>query len=159
MIPSLIAIAGAPWDVLPAGIHKATLEDVRVVFATNARRRELFDGLSQALMQLRFAGCPEVFLDGSYVTSKPHPGDFDACWNPSGVDYAKLDRVFLDFKNGRAAQKAAFKGEFFPSSMTCTDVGNSFLEFFKLERHTGEQKGIVSIALLADPFLMRKALP
>lgn len=159
MIPSLTALAGAPWDVLPPGVHASDLDEVKAVFATNARRRDLFDGLVKALMRLKLAGCRTVYLDGSYVTGKPNPGDFDACWDPAGVDQAKLDSVFLDFKNNRAAQKAAFKGEFFPSSMLCSDVRCAFLEFFQLERFTGEQKGIVSISLLADPFLLRKVQP
>lgn len=105
------------------------------------------------------AGCPTVYLDGSYVTGKPKPGDFDACWDPTGVDPGKLDPVFLQFANGRAEQKVAFKGEFFPSSMMCVDVGRAFVDFFQLDRFTGKQKGIVSISLSADPILSGKELP
>jgi hypothetical protein len=159
MIPQLITIEGTPWNVLPPGVHNGSFEEVKETFATNAWRRDLFDGLVDASIRLYQAGCRIVYLDGSYVTGKPHPGDFDACWDPTGVDLAKLDCVFLDFKNGRAAQKAAFKGEFFPSATMCADVGRTFLEFFQLERFTGKQKGIVSISLLADPFLLRKVLP
>jgi len=90
------------------------------------------------------------------VTGKPRPADFDSCWDPSGVDIAKLDPVFLLFENGRAAQKAAFKGEFFPSSMMCKDVGQTFVDFFQLDRFTGKQKGIISIPLSVDPLLSRK---
>lgn len=159
MIPPLITLTGAAWDVLPPGVHPASLDEVHAAFATNARRSDLFEGLIEALMRLKFAGCRTVYLDGSYVTGKPHPGDFDVCWDPTGVDRAKLDSVFLDFRNGRAAQKAAFKGEFFPSAMTCADVGRTFLDFFQLDRFTGKQKGIVSISLSADPVLLRKVQP
>ncbi len=114
MIPSLVHIQGSPWPVLPPGIYPAGLAEVATSFATNPWRRELFDGLAEALRRLRHAGCPTVFLDGSYVTGKPKPGDFDACWDPLGVDPGKLDPLFLQFANGRSAQKAAFKGEFSP---------------------------------------------
>ncbi|WP_258602269.1 DUF6932 family protein [Mesorhizobium sp. AR10] len=114
MIPALVPLSGSPWAVLPPGAHAASLKDVAAAFATNAWRRELFDGLVLASGKLRLAGCPAIYLDGSYVTGKPRPGDFDACWDPTGVDAAKLDPVFLEFANGRAAQKAAFKGEFHP---------------------------------------------
>ena len=97
-----------------------------------------------------------INYDGSYVTGKPRPGDFDACWDPTGVVLAKLDPVFLEFANGRAAQKAAFKGEFFPSSMMCVDVGQAFVDFFQMDRFTGKQKGIISIPLSADPLLSGK---
>lgn len=159
MIPPLIALAGVPWDVLPPGVHEASLGEVRATFATNSRRSDLFDGLVGALVRLRHAGCRTAYIDGSYVTGKPHPNDFDVCWDPTGVDPAMLDRVFLDFSHDRAAQKAAFKGEFFPSAMMCADVGQTFLNFFQLERFTGKPKGIVSISLLADPFLLQKVQP
>lgn len=159
MIPALVSLPGSPWTVLPPGEHAASLENVATAFATNAWRRELFDGLVLASGKLRFAGCTAIYLDGSFVTGKPKPGDFDACWDPLGVDPAKLDPVFLEFGNGRAAQKAAFKGEFFPSTMLCADVGRAFVDFFQLDRFTGKQKGIISISLSADPLLLGKVQP
>ena len=159
MVPALIALSGSPWTVLPAGIHSASLQEVAHIFARNAWRRELCDGLIFASGKLRAAGCPTIYLDGSFVTSKPRPGDFDACWDPQGVDPAKLDLLFLDFSNGRAAQKAAFKGEFFPSSMMCADVGQTFVDFFQVDRFTGKQKGIIVISLSADPLLSGKVQP
>lgn len=156
MIPALVSLPGSPWPVLPPGIHPAGLADVSAAFATNVWRRDLYNGLVDACGRLHRAGCPTVYLDGSYVSGKPRPGDFDACWDPNGVDPTKLDSVFLEFANGRAAQKAAFRGEFFPSSMLCADVGKSFVEFFQRDRFTGKQKGIIAIPLTADPLLSRK---
>jgi hypothetical protein len=159
MIPELTSLPGCPWPVLPPGIHQAGLAEVAVIFAINPRRRELFDGFVDASRKLLKAGCQTVYLDGSYVSGKPTPGDFDACWDPTGVDPAKLDPVFLQFENGRAAQKAAFKGEFFPSSMICADVGRGFIEFFQQDRFTGKEKGIISIPLPTDPILSGKVQP
>lgn len=159
MIPALIMLPGSPWLVLPPGVHQAGLDDVATTFATNAWRRELFHGLVDASSRLRVAGCQTVYLDGSYISGKPKPGDFDACWDPVGVDPGRLDPVFLQFANGREAQKTAFKGEFFPSSMMCADVGQTFLDFFQLDRFTGKHKGIISISLSADPLLSRKVQP
>lgn len=156
MLPALIPLPGAPWSVLPPGAHEASLEAVAAAFATNTWRRHLFDGLVLASGKLHQAGCQTVYLDGSYVTGKPMPGDFDACWDPTGVDPTKLDPVFLQFANGRAAQKAAFKGEFFPSSMMCMDVGRAFVDFFQMDRFTGKQKGIISVSLSGDPLLSGK---
>lgn len=159
MIPALVRLVGSPWAVLPPGIHHAGLYDIENAFAANAWRSDLFGGLVKAAGRLRSAGCPTVYLDGSYVTGNPQPRDFDACWDPTGVDVSKLDPVFLNFENGRAAQKAAFKGEFFPSSMICTDVGQAFVEFFQLDRFTGKQKGIISVSLPTDPVLLGKGPP
>ncbi|PIW27256.1 MAG: hypothetical protein COW30_11100 [Rhodospirillales bacterium CG15_BIG_FIL_POST_REV_8_21_14_020_66_15] len=159
MIPALIPLSGSPWPVLPPGIHQASLDEVAAAFATNPWRRSLYEGLVDASGRLLRAGCPTVYLDGSYVSGKPNPGDFDACWDPLGVDPVNLDPLFLQFSNGREAQKTAFKGEFFPSSMMCGDVGQTFIDFFQMDRFTGKQKGIVSISLSADPILSGKVQP
>lgn len=159
MIPGLILVSGSPWAVLPPGIHQASLDEVAATFGTNAWRRELFSGFVEACRRLRRAGCSIVYLDGSYVTGKPRPADFDACWDPSGVDGGRLDPVFLQFADGRKAQKAAFKGEFFPSAAMCADVGQAFIDFFQRDRFTGKQKGILYISISADPLLSRKVQP
>jgi hypothetical protein len=140
-------------------MHQASLDDIAAVFATNPWRRDLFNGLVDASGRLLRSGCQKIYLDGGYVSGKPKPSDFDACWDPVGVDPTKLDPVFLDFRNGREAQKAIFKGEFFPSSMMCTSVGQSFIEFFQRDRFSGEQKGIIVIPLSADPLLSGKVQP
>lgn len=126
-------------------------------YATNQQRRRLFDGLIVGAARLKAAGCAAIYLDGSFVTGKPKPGDFDACWDPTGVDPAKLDPVFRDFSNGRAAQKAAFNGEFFPSSATEAASGKAFFEFFQVDRFSGGPKGILTIAIAEDTQLIGRS--
>ena len=159
MIPQLVILEGSPWAVLPPGIHQADLDEIKATFATNTWRRDLFNGFVEAAGRLRSAGCSIIYLDGSYVTGKPRPRDFDVCWDPIGVDHRKLDPIFLDFNNTRVAQKAAFKGEFFPSSTMCVNVSQTFLEFLQLDRFTGKKKGLVSVSLSIDPVLLRKGQP
>ena len=156
MIPQLVPREGMSWAVLPPGIHTASLHEVQSRYAINTRRRDLFEGVVDAAGRLRSAGCARIYLDGSYVTSKPLPVDFDACWDPSGIDQDRLDPVFRDFSNLRSAQKAEFKGEFFPSSMICTDTNQSFLEFFQIERVTRKEKGIIEIHIGHDPLLLMR---
>jgi hypothetical protein len=112
-----------------------------------AQRRDLLDGLLRALQALRAAGCRRAYIDGSFVTSKEVPGDFDACWEPLGVDAAALDPALLDFSNKRAAQKAAYGGELFIASTPADTAGRRFLEFFQQDKATGDPKGIVTIEL------------
>jgi hypothetical protein len=159
MIPPFVTIAGAPWDVLPPGIHDATLTEVEAAYTYNPRRRELFAGLVDAATHLHQVGCQTILLDGSYVSAKPIPGDFDVCWEPTGVDLAKLDPVFDDFSNGRAKQKARFGGEFFPSSLVEAASGATFAIFFQTEGFTGKKKGILSISLTTDDVVARRLKP
>ena len=153
MVPALIDLDGSPWPVLPPGIHLATLAEVEARYATNPGRRLQFKGLVAALVNLRGAGCDRAFLDGSYMTGNPRPGDFDACWEPGGVNPVLLDPVLLTFDNNRAAQKAKYMGELFPSTVPADAVGTTFLEYFQKDRFTGAPKGIIAIDLMADPML------
>lgn len=145
MIPDLINI-GAAWKVLPSGVHNATFIDIKRCFATNERRESLYEGLLRGCQALKSAGCIAVYLDGSYVTEKPTPGDFDVCWDPKGVDPNKLDPVFLDFDDRRRNQKQKYGGEFFPSSEKA-DGSLTFVDFFRTDRDTGKEKGIICIRL------------
>jgi len=151
MIPALVDIPSAPWKVLPPGVHTATLADVETFFSTNHPRRDLFMGLVDGAKALMKAKVQFLYLDGSFVTGKPIPSDYDACWDPARVDISLLDPTFLDFSNKRAVQKAKYKGEFFPFNI---DAGNGkiFLDFFQTEKFTGKQKGILKIDLSNESF-------
>lgn len=147
MIPAFIDLTdSSPWRVLPPGIHLATLLEAEARFVTNTHRAKLFGGFRQAVASLEGAGCRKVYLNGSFVTEKPYPGDFDACWEPTGVEPNKLDPVLLDFSNQRTAQKAKYFGELFIAQMPAA-AGVVFLDFFQVDKYTGATKGIVAIAL------------
>lgn len=88
-----------------------------------------------------------AYVDGSFVTRERWPNDFDVCWLAEGVDGDRLDAEFFDFTMARAAQKARFGGEFFPSDMLADMYGNTFLEYFQKDRETNNFKGIVKISL------------
>ncbi len=128
------------------GIHDATLQEVRERFGSSEVRRKLFFGLVNACRLLKAAGCKEVFLDGSFVTEKPRPGDYDVCWDPTGVDTVKLNPVFLDFSDKRRKQKLKYGGEFFPSSARA-DSSLFFVDYFQKDKETGKKKGIIRLHL------------
>ena len=132
---------------LPPGIHFTTWTEIENRLAFNPRRLRLLNGLREACQELREAGCRLVYLDGSFVTTKDHPGDFDACWDIRNVDENTLDPVFLNFSQGRAAQKRRFLGEFFPAQLPEGARGRLLAEFFQMNKLTGEPKGIVAIRL------------
>ncbi len=146
MIPELIDIKSI-WNVLPEGVHDSTLEEIEKSFAYNQKRKQLFEGFKKGVNSLKRAGCRTVYLNGSFTTSKSIPGDFDACWDPIGVDARKLNPVLLDFNNKRKKQKEMFGGEFFPST-AYADSTRTFVEYFQTDKDTGKIKGIICIQLL-----------
>jgi hypothetical protein len=132
--------------LLPPGEYRATWREIYGRFAWNHRRRMLLEGLAKALVPLREAGFSRVFLDGSSVTDKDLPGDYDVAWDPVGVQLALLklsEPLFFDFSRRRAAQKSKYRGEFFPASVPADEVGTTFYEFFQIDKQTGGRKGIV----------------
>jgi len=136
---------------LPPGIHDATWTEIVTRYATSTHRRDLLDGLLDALRSLKTAGCRVAYLDGSFVTAKEHPRDFDACWHPTGVVLDRLDPELQDFGDDRAAQKARYGGELFPADWPAQADGTTFRDLFQRDHITGRPKGIGAIDLEGLP--------
>jgi hypothetical protein len=123
------------------------VQEIQSRFGFSARRLHLLGGLRLALRALKSAGCGIVYIDGSFVTAEREPGDYDACWDIDGVNAEALDSVFLDFSNGRSAQKRTYFGPFFPAQMTEGASERLFLDFLPTDKETGQSKGIVALNL------------
>ena len=136
--------------LLPPGVHRCTWAELEARFGPSAYRSSLLSGLLEAARLLVVAGCRTLYIDGSFVTAKQFPGDFDACWDRAGVNPHLLDPVFFDFSSKRAAQKARFKGELFLANSIAAP-GVDYLSFFQKDKNTGMAKGIVSLDLGSLP--------
>lgn len=76
------------------------------------------------------------------MTSKGRPGDYDACWDPDGVDPDRLDPVLLNWtESGRLLMRAKYLGDLFIAGIEGT-TGLPFVNFFRTDRD-GTPKGIV----------------
>ena len=132
--------------MLPRGKHAAEWPELFAWFGQTPTRERLCLCLLEALRLLQAAGCRLAYVDGSFVSVKPEPGDFDVCWDLAGVDVNLVPPVFFEFGAGRAAQKAQFGGEFFPAQLPEGLSGRTFLDFFQRDRD-GRPKGIVVLNL------------
>jgi len=134
---------------LPAG--KSIEVRYESVVSDPMRAADLLSGFlgttPAGLDALRLAGCRTAYVDGSFVTAKESPGDFDVCWDARGVRASLLDPVLLIFYQGRALQKAKYGGEFFPAHFPADVSGITYLEFFQQDKHTNATKGIVALDL------------
>lgn len=142
-----VVLATGPTGLLAPGIHAATWEELVALTGTSPYRVALLAGLRAAALELQRCGCPRLYVDGSFVTDKPLPGDYDGCWELKGTNLAMLDPVLKDLSNKRAAQKAKYGGELFPASAGATAAGRTFLDFFQIDKTTGAPKGIIAIDL------------
>lgn len=135
---------------LPPGIYEVNWLDFQSRFGWNSLRRHLLGGLERALVDLHRAGCRRVYVDGSFVTAKELPADFDACWDSAGVDPRLLDPTLRTFDPGRGIQKAKYFGELFRAGSPATASGLPYLQFFQEDR-SGQPKGIVALDLRSWP--------
>lgn len=99
--------------------------------------------------QLQAADCQTIYIDGSFITEKPNPGDFDACWDANGVDINYLESLapVLYSPQRTAQQKAKYGGEFFRSDLPVDSYGTNYLDFFQFDARTNIPKGIIAIDL------------
>jgi Family of unknown function (DUF6932) len=130
---------------LKPGIHNMSWNAFLRLFGTNTHRLNLLSGLKAAILSLALAGCQTMYVDGSYVTLKELPEDYDACWDINGVDGNKLDPVLLKFDDGRRAMKLKYKGDLFPAQLREGGSNQVFLAFFQSDKNTGAPKGIVKL--------------
>jgi len=136
---------------LVSGVHFMTWNDFYDRFSFSPKRKELLEGLERAIVTLRRCGCMVIYIDGSFVTNKLEPNDYDACWEGElGLvvpNMQVIEPLFLDFSNGRKGQKLKYKGEVFPSEISADSIGTSYLDFFQQMRFSTDKKGIVAIKL------------
>jgi hypothetical protein len=136
---------------LSAGVHPLSWVDFLAAFAWNSHRAFLAGGLHRALTNLKTAGCRAAMVDGSYVTAKELPGDFDVAFDPNGVNGALIDPVLLRHDDGRKSMKAKYFGELFPwGHVACLATGLIYQEFFQKDRD-GYAKGVVLLDVRALP--------
>lgn len=154
MIPDFDPETGA----LPPGDYEASLIEITNKLGFSPRRRWLLKGLREALRAFRGAGIQEIYIDGSFCSEKPDPGDIDGYWvEPDHDVYERLDPYWTDFNPIFAPNMRRFKCrmwvdhglEFFihPAMHASGDVG--FPDFFRQDRD-GRPRGVIQIKGNAD---------
>ena len=135
--------------VLPPGKpYKASWNEVVSRFGTNSHRQVLLRGLKAALTNLKLAGATQVYLNGSFTTSRPDPADWDACWELKGLNLEKLDRILIDADFFPDRMKKKYLGDLFLHAPRLP--GGNFLSLFQRDRD-GFKKGIIVIDLETLP--------
>ena len=122
-------------------------------FGFTPRRRWLLRGLRKAVDAFRAAGIEEIFIDGSFCSAKPDPGDVDGYWvEPDAQVYDRIDPYWTDFEmvfvphsRKRKWRMWADHGlEFFIHPVMRASVEAGFPEFFRHDRD-GRQQGVIHV--------------
>lgn len=132
---------------LSAGIHTATWDEFQNLLSYNSKRIWLLEGLTMLLIELSKVCCSAVYVDGSFVTNKEIPGDYDLCWKMEGVIIEDLDPVLTNYTlQGKKAIEDKYRGDIRGAEFSVRETGVSYLEFFQHDRD-GSAKGIVELLL------------
>lgn len=134
---------------LPPGIHEASFEEVRDRFGFSKKRQALLRGMSLLLSQCGLLRCDVLYLDGSFVTAKVSPGDYDACWDTTCEDREEVLNKAADslLNSDSETQKAYFGGEIHPAFSKAPLLPRlTIREYFQTTKEGGK-KGIIKIKL------------
>lgn len=134
---------------LPPGIHLTTIEEIETMFATNMKRKQIFQKLLILIADLKSIGCNVAYVDGSFVTTKERPKDVDVCWelidDLSYISYAKHNMPIL-WQFG-TPQQNKYMADIFPANLIEAGSKKKFLDFFQVIKFTKTPKGILKIEL------------
>ena len=88
--------------MLPDGLHQCTIEEIQAqcvdAFPHSNSRPQLFTGLRALVQVLSTDGIPaDLWIDGSFVTMKLHPGDIDV------LLYVSADTALTNTQEARLA--------------------------------------------------------
>lgn len=142
MLPAL----GPTTGYLPKGIHAASWAELVHAFGFSPKRLELLQGLLAGASALRTAGVTALIVDGSFVTKRHNPSDYDCCYKRAECNMSLLDPVLDDFDNERFAMKKKYGGEYFPSEWIECGSFEPFEIFFQHDKN-GRAKGVVLLDL------------
>lgn len=130
--------------IFKPGIYEYTLEKLERDFATNKTRKDLFEDIKRLAKELKHAGCEILYIDGSFITRKEKPGDYDACWEPFVKKNMPANTLLLeDSTFANTWRKERFSGDIFPRFGGYGDR----VEKWQLDSRTNKQKGIIFIDL------------
>jgi hypothetical protein len=141
MIPDLTG-----EGTLPPGRHEATVDEIRRRFGSgNPVRTRLMKGLEVILRMARKVGATLLYLDGSFVTDKKEPGDWDAVLLlPTSARIWSKEAIALA---DRPEVRKRYGGDLFTVSEEDTEVLAHYVEgVFVHDRH-GREKGLVALRL------------
>ena len=134
------------YGLLPPGIHPASMEELAQKLAFSPKRQDLIEqGLKPVSERLKALGVRDIYVDGSFTTSKLSPGDIDG-YVLTRVGSALESEVIAHYEEW----KATYSVDLWPAY---TDEPGEMSQDWWQEHfgHTKEQppkaKGIVKLIL------------
>ncbi len=134
---------------LPPGHHPATWEEIIIAFggSEGSRRVRLTQSLLDLRDQLHMLGVPgKLLLDGSYVSAKSEPGDFDVLLiGPDDIQVRKdADSSLARLLDAEVAEKVRGYSLFYiPANSPAAALLMTFWDMSK----DGVTKGVIEVEI------------
>lgn len=115
------------------------------LFGFNESRKEKLKRVLLFLKILKSLGCTNVYIAGSFVTSKEFPNDIDLCVDITNIDYKSLKNDYSEWLSEKGIEK--IKKEHKVHFALFFDLGYpELLDWFKKDRDDNP-RGLVKIYL------------
>lgn len=125
--------------LLPAGVHRATLDEVLERFGRGSEeRRVIGESLAWTVAAARRAGVRRLVLDGSYIDKKRRPNDVDCVALLAGEDSTD-QAAQAEFGEGIPYAQIIFFAE--------EDQFEQFLRLEFMTDRSGRPRGVVEVLL------------
>lgn len=133
------------------GIYQLSWREFEDQFGGGSGKRKLLlEGLRIQVAILAESGCKRVYVGGSFASKKKHPGDFEAVYDPEGVDQEHLRRrealLLMEREEDAAELKRKFGGVVEPLRIY-PSLGFSMLEVLQFDTRRDVLKGVVEIVI------------
>lgn len=144
--------------LLLPGEHELTFEEFENEFVYNDRRKYIYGKFNGLIEIFKTIECSHIYIDGSYVTSKPVPNDIDVCWHMAEEKDKRnfqLQTLFDHFPflfnlqdiNNRKHNQREFCADVFPANSVEGGSKLMFKDFFQRDKETNHPKGIIIVNL------------
>ncbi len=134
------------FGLLLPGVHELDEQVLTELLGFTSSRKELIEkGLKPFLRELSPFKPKCIYIDGSFVTGKPIPGDIDG-FIPASFG----DPLHMFLTNEWKRLKAAYRIDFYPALTDWVGMGSMsyWMDFFGATRDDPPQaKGIISLGL------------
>ncbi|WP_394353523.1 DUF6932 family protein [Brevundimonas huaxiensis] len=121
-----------PHGLLPPGVHPCSLAEAAAALCTSEHRTNIWTGLEGFIgWAANLVGPTALYVDGSYVTDKPIPGDIDLVVDISGCDAPGQAQWLQAWADSHEHVKNTYHVDFYPVVM---GQGNDFVAFFQYVR-------------------------
>lgn len=135
---------------LKEGIYETTFEEMENKLGFSKKRQKLLAAMKNLISYCRCLQCDILHIDGSFVSNKIAPADYDACWDTTAANRNDVLRVVEQslLNSDSETQKEDFGGEIYPAfDKSPFNHGQTILEYFQTIKDSDERKGIIKLKL------------